>query len=184
MSNSTNSKSTNIADIDKEFIRLQFQQAMETYRTQLNLLIQIATVLVVADATVVGYAISTQIAGVLFVGIIFPLSLLLINRILFRLTLPVIYVAVSLEMKFGGDNIDWLATTFISNAVSPIYAASLKVISSIDNHAERIRELKKMESPTFRPKNRYIGTSIVILVIIGHVITPIVLSQYFGWRFF
>jgi hypothetical protein len=184
MPNNMGVESGKAIDTDKEFVRLQYQQAMETYRTQLNLLIQIATVLVVADATVVGYAISTQIAGVLFVGLIFPLALMFINRLIFRFTLPVIYVAISLERKFGSDNIDWLATTFISDVVSPAYAASLRLISSITNPVQRIRELRKMSSPEFRPKIRLIGTSTVIAIAIGHIIAPIVLSQYFGWKLF
>ena len=41
-----------------ELTKLQLQQSVETYRVQLSLLVQILAVLVVADATVVGYAIN------------------------------------------------------------------------------------------------------------------------------
>jgi|HubBroStandDraft_4_1064222.scaffolds.fasta_scaffold728488_1 hypothetical protein len=46
----------------------------------MSLLVQIRTVLVVADATTVGYAVQQQLAGMIWVGVIFPITMYLMIR--------------------------------------------------------------------------------------------------------
>ena len=67
-----------------EIAKLQLQQSIETYRVQMSLLVQICTVLVVADATTVGYAIQQKLAGIIWVGVIFPVTMFLVIRVIFR----------------------------------------------------------------------------------------------------
>ena len=107
---------------NQEILNLQLTQAMETYRLQLSLLVTIITVLVVANATVVGYAITTQIASIFFIGSLFPTGIIVAARIIFGLSLPIIYTAVNIERNYiGVADMDWLASTFISVSVAPEY---------------------------------------------------------------
>lgn len=54
--------------------RLQLQQAVETYRAQLSLMVQILTILVIADITLVGYAVTAKSAVIVAIGTAFPLE--------------------------------------------------------------------------------------------------------------
>lgn len=165
-----------------EFVRLQLEQALETYRTQFSLMIQVATVLVIADVTIVGYAISARIAGILLIGAIFPTIILGIMHSAGKWMLPIIYNAVSLESKYGGANIDWLASTLLSTIVSTEYVDRLRSISSIRNADERIAQLRRVPEPLLGIRSKTRLT--LILIAIGQVIAPAILSLVFGWRLF
>lgn len=166
--------------IEQEFIKSQFEQAMETYRTSLSLLIQVIAVLVIANATVVGYAISTQISGILFIGPLFPITIMCIAHTVFKLMLPIIYTAMNLEHKYD-FNIDFLATTFLSVAMSPEYVDELTAISSIQDPVERTKRLRGATRPLLGSGKRII-TGALILIALGQIIAPIILSMHFGWR--
>jgi hypothetical protein len=127
--------------INPEFIGLQIEQVMETYRTQISLLIQIMIILVIADVTVVGYSISTQISGILLIGSLFPIMMHYTIYTIHRKMLPPLYTAVSLEHRYGGSDVDWLASTFMSTTISAEYVATLKTISSIQDPIKRIERL-------------------------------------------
>jgi hypothetical protein len=58
-------------------------------------------VLVISDATTVGYAVQQQLAGIVWVGLVFPVVMYLTIRLVFRLTIPVIATAVGIENHFG-----------------------------------------------------------------------------------
>jgi hypothetical protein len=174
----------NTSDKNDEFARLQYQQAIETYRTQLSMMIQSITVLVVADATVVGYAINAKAAGILLIGVIFPIAIMYISRMMFYLTLPTIYVALSIEEKYASDtSYDMLASTFISFGVSMKYVGRLKYINSLGDWKERMRELRNMQPPLYKPRYGYIGTILLIVVTLGQIIAPVILNLYYGWKF-
>ena len=95
-----------------EFAAKELELAIGTFREQFSLLIQIATVLVIANVTVGGYAISEKIAGLLFFTALFPFSILFVSSGIRRYMLPIVYTAVAIEHKYGQDEIDWLASTF------------------------------------------------------------------------
>lgn len=168
---------------EQEFIKSQFEQSMETYRTQLTLLSQLTAVLVIANATVVGYAISSQKSGILLIGPLFPIMILCIAHSIFRLMVPVIYTAVSLEHKYGAPHIDFLATTFLSISMSTEYVDELKAISMNQDPVERIRQLRGVTRPLLG-SGRNIVTTALVLVALGQFIAPVILSLLFKWRFF
>lgn len=167
--------------IEPEFVGLQIEQAMETYRTQISLLIQIMIVLVIADVTVVGYSISTQISGILLIGSLFPIMILYAIYTIHRKMLPALYTAVSLEHRYGGSDVDWLASTFLSTTISTEYVATLKTISSIQDPIERIERLRGVPI-VFLGSGKGVTRIALILVAIGQVIAPVILSLSFGWR--
>jgi hypothetical protein len=172
------------ASSDLEFARLQLGQAITTYQTQLSLLVQIITILVIADATVVGYAISTQIAGILLIGPLFPIMIFVVSRIIFKLSLPTVYTAVSIEQKYGNTNGDWLASTFVSTTISPDYLNRLKTIASTQDSSERIKQLRSAPAPSFKGPGTGITKLALVLIMLGQIIAPFILSSYFGWRMF
>lgn len=134
-------------------------------------------------ATVVGFAISTQTSGILLIGSLFPIMILCIAYSVFRMMVPVIYTAISLEYKYGASNTYFLATTFLSVTISTEYVDELKSISTIQNPVERIRELRGVVRPLLGSGSRIVTVALV-LVAFGQVIAPIILSLFFDWQFF
>ena len=137
--------------------------------------------MVLADVTIVGYAITAQIAGVLFVGILCPLMIQFILRGADRRMLPIIYSAVRLEVRYGGDVEDWLATTFLSNAISFEHVAKIKYICSIPDQNERMKQLRQIKGSIFGEKKVWL---FLIIITMGHIIAPVILFLTFQWRFF
>jgi hypothetical protein len=165
-----------------EFVRAQLDQAIETYRSQYSTLLQISTTFAVIEGTLVGYVISTQIAGVLFVGVLVPLTMLGVIQATYRLMLPVAYTAITLEQKYGGTDQDWLTSTFVGYAMSPQLILELMAIASLPNYASRIDQLHHMHVPTF-PGN-LLTKILLALLALAHIIVPFVLTAAFHWRLF
>jgi hypothetical protein len=58
----------NTVDFEKE----QLKQAIETYRNQFSLLTQIITILIIADSTIIGYAMNTKFVVCFYSAAYFP----------------------------------------------------------------------------------------------------------------
>jgi len=98
-----------------------------------------------------------------------------------KFMLPVVYVGISLEMKYGRPNTDWLASTFVTNTLSIQYIKRIREISEIDNYEERTEKLKKLRIPMIGSKSVLIFS---LLVSLGQALISLWLNQFFGWRFF
>lgn len=168
---------------DLEFVRLQLGLAITTYQAIWSSLIQIITVLMIANATILGYAITTKIAGIMFLGAFFPVMIIAVELMANKRALPVIYTAISLEQKFGIDNTDWLGSTFISVTMSPDYLKQLQNIAANTNPEERIEQLKHTPIPLFRGIYSYLLPSGIVLVSLLQLIAPFFLWRL-GWRMF
>lgn len=168
---------------DLEFIRVQYTQAVESYRAQFTLLVQIATVLTVANATVVGYALSTQIAGILFIGFFFPLIILYVTYFVLRMTLPILYTAVYLEQGYLGIERDWLVSTFLSTTISHEFVSELRSISSLQDLQEKYHRINKMPLPLPGRGPSILRVGLVLLAL-SQAIAPLILCSVFGWRLF
>ncbi len=168
---------------DLDFVRMQIEQAIATYQAIWASLIQIITVLVIANATILGYAITTRIAGIMLLGSFFPIMIVAVQLMSNRRALPVIYTAISLEQKFGMANTDWLGSTFISVTMSPEYFERLKSIATIDDPKKRIQELNHAPIPLFKGFYSYLLPIGVALVSLFQLIAPFFLLRL-GWRMF
>ena len=179
MSQSASPK-TNLSSVDNtEFAHLELAQAIETFRIQFNLLIQILTIFVISDVTVIGYAISSQISGIFFVGAFIPLMMLLVINGAEKYMMVVLYTAVVLESKYGKRNTDWLASTYISVVSSSKLIKRLYEISQIDDYEERIGTLRKQRLAIVR---RTSFRFVLIVIAFAHVIVAFLLSSAFHWR--
>ena len=98
--------SNNLSDIQRELITNQFEQAIETFRTQVNYLLQIITLFVVADVTVVSFAISSQIASIIFISTLFPILIYYAMNQIYSISIPILYTAIYIENKFSRKQVD------------------------------------------------------------------------------
>jgi hypothetical protein len=165
-----------------EFIKIQFQETIELFRSQLMMLVQAGTFLLLADVTVIGYAMNTRIAGILFIGTLFPIMLWFLITRMNQMMLPVLFTALSLEHRYGDREGDWLASTFLSTLASPEYQEGLRRLTSIADRTERMTQLRQIPGPLtaklgILPAVPLVGTA-------GHLVMPVILSLFFGWRVF
>ena len=162
-----------------EITKLELQQSIETYRVQMSLLVQICTVLVVADATTVGYAIQQKLAGIIWVGIVFPVTMFLVIRVIFRLTLPVLATAIAIESKYRDPEVAGLLSNFVSTSISPTFLPRLREASLIESESERIKAIRALRRPAFS------GASptkwMLVAIILGQLITPLLLEHFADW---
>ncbi len=176
-------RATESTIILKEFAKLEFEQAIESFRSGLSLFVQIVAVLIIADGTIVGYALTTQIASVLLIGSIFPIAILFLIHLGRRAIVPIIYSALSIERNYGDCGADLLVSTFVAFTNSTEYVTELLTIGSIQDSKERFDKLQTVSRPWFRT-GRPIGRIALVLVAVGHIIGPIILARFFNWRFF
>jgi hypothetical protein len=182
--NKFNEQSILLNEVNKsDFVKMQFDQAIETYRTEFTTLIQIVTALIIADLSIVGFAINNHIAGILLIGSLFPLIILSTLIRINKYMLPVVYAAIILENKYGKDSDDWLMSTFISISISPELTETFKRISSVDDYKERMKTLRNMDIPTLgigRNRTRFS----LIIISIGQILIPFLLTHFYNWRLF
>jgi hypothetical protein len=167
-----------------EYMRIQLQQSIETYRVQISLLVQICTVLTIADATVVGYAVSQKLAGVIWVGVIFPVSMILATRLILRSTIPVLAIAVGIELKHGDPKVGGLISTFLSTTVSPSLMAHIKNAVVVEEEDVRNRMISKARRESYSFAGGKVMRRIVYIVVILQIITPILLWRWGHWNCF
>jgi hypothetical protein len=86
---------------DNEALRMELQEAIVTFREQITLLVQIAGFLVAADAALLGYGFAQGQSVILLIASFIPAILVVIAMIFVNATLPVIYVAMTLEQELG-----------------------------------------------------------------------------------
>jgi len=82
-----------------ESMRLQLQQAVETFRVQMSLLVQIWGFLIAADAILLGYALVQHKAVLLLAASGMPILMFLATRAMYLHGTPLLYVAVRLERE-------------------------------------------------------------------------------------
>jgi hypothetical protein len=162
-----------------EFAKAQLQQAIETYRTQLSLLVQICTVFVVADATTVGYALQQKFAGVLWVGLVFPIAMLVVMRGLLKMTIPVLATAVSIETRCQDRARGGLVSTFVAVAGSYHFLEQLRSAGMLESESARVKGLAKLQTPILSGGRTV--RLLLYLIIAGQALTPIILWRFAGW---
>lgn len=166
---------------EMEFIRLELSQAIETFRSQFSLMIQIGTVFVIANVTLLGYGISSKSAGIFFVSALIPLVLLYAAVGASRFMLPVLYTAIILESKYKTANTDWLASTFVAIRTSTEYVNGLLEINKEKNYEERLRKIKDQKLKLFTSTRH---TILLFTFSFGQVIAGLFLYYVFNWQLF
>lgn len=163
-----------------EFARAQLQQAVETYRVQLSLLVQICTVFVVADAATVGYGLQQKFAGALWVGLVFPVAMLMVLRLIIQLTIPVLATAVSIETKYKETDLGGLISTFVAVTISHEFLEQLRSAGMLNTEPGRAKALANLRKPYLFVGGRSLKR-LLLLIIIGQAVVPILLWQFAGW---
>lgn len=162
----------------------QIQLAADHIGKNLTGFLQLATFLSVANVTVVGYAISNKISGIILVGALLPICIVVCSYIITSSLLPSVYCAVSLEHKYSGAKFDWLNTTCSNSLIGITFTEELRRVSLIENETERFEELKKVKVPLLLRRQGYWIPAICFLFVVLQVSLAFILHKYFEWNFF
>jgi hypothetical protein len=133
-----------------DFAKLQLQQAIDTYRAQITLLLQALTVLVVADCTVIGLALTNKLPVVMMVTPAFPLLMLYGIELAGRLSVPILYSALNIEHRYRLPGVDGMVSTFLAFISSPDYVQELREIVRAEGSGgfkERMSRLHTLPRP-------------------------------------
>src|SRR5689334_16371754 len=84
-------------------LQLQLQQAVETFRFQMGLLVQVWGFLIAADAILVGYSLSQRKAVLLVAASVMPILMFLAVRAIYSHGLPFLYIALQIERQLMPD---------------------------------------------------------------------------------
>ena len=162
---------------EKEAVwKIEYQQTVETFRTQFVILTQVISLLLIANITVVGYALSVQRASPFLAASVISLVLLLVLHGHASVITPIAYRAIVLEKEhiYGANS---LISVFMSLFYSPDVVPTALKISEIENFDEQIRELRKMAKLFARRSLRLL----IWIAIIGQILIVPLLIYVFQW---
>ena len=166
--------------LEEEIVKLELDQAINTFKTQITLGVNILTILVIADVTLTGYAIREKSMGIMLIGIIFPIALIIISKIIKRLITPVIFTGYQLEKQFGPDH-PLLITTFVRFLSKPSAIALDEILEKdIEEQTKLLQDFHREFSLT---KGKHFA-SIMYVVTFGQLLVPILLYYFFNWNMF
>jgi len=166
--------------ISSEFLITQYEQAMETFRHGVTSLAQLVTVFVLADITLIGFAIDNQIAGIIFIGALFPLFIMNSASVVGKLLAPTIFTAYNLEQKCGAE-IGGLMHTGLRANLSLKVANKLAAISAMSNLDDQALQLRRLDISMFGRRKHLVNTLLIFVTLI-HVIAPLLLTSRFAWK--
>lgn len=166
-----------------EFSRLQLEQSIQTYRTGLTVLAQIITVLIIANGTVVGYALTGKTAGFFFIGALFPLLIIFLTRMVGKLFVPAVFTSYSIEKYFDAAGHDCLMTTGISMICSEEFLEKLEKIRRLSQTDARIHALQELDFSILGSRER-MAVAALLLLALGQCLVPFALSTLFSWKLF
>ena len=168
---------------NSQFVISQIEQSVGMYRALATLLVNILTILIIANITLVGYALSSKASGFLFIGSLFPIVMLYLIHKFNILMFPFLYTTIQFEQQFNINSLDWALSTFLSLTVSVETLDQIKKVSLIHLQSERIKELKKLNIPVFGRSKRFTRKALIACAV-GQLILPFILNRLFKWSFF
>jgi len=166
--------------INSAFLITQYEQAMETFRHGVTSLAQLVTVFVLADITLLGFAIDNQIAGIIFLGALFPVFIMNSASVVGRLLVPTIFTVYCLEQKCGAE-IGGLMHTGLRVNFSREVAHKLAAISAMSNIDDQADQLRKINISMFGRRKTLVNTLLVLVALI-HVVAPLLFTSCVSWK--
>jgi len=116
---------------ESESLRFELQQAIGTFQTQMSLLIQMAGFFIAADSALLAYGLTQRRAGILLLASFMPAIMLGIYIELRNSSIPVIYVAITLERKLHLRDAP-LVETFALSRMSRVFAMPTETTDMAD----------------------------------------------------
>lgn len=140
---------------ESESLRLELQEAIASYRLLSSSVTQVAGFLAAADAALIAYGFAQLVSGILLVASAMPLILVVAYVEILQSTLPVIYVAMTLEQKLQLHDAP-LTRIYVKSYTRGVFADLAEYADMTD---ENIRE-----SILGSTRRRWLTTSIIYIL--------------------
>ncbi len=168
------------SEIPREFLREELGQAIEMFRTLWSLVVQVGVGLVAANVALLGWAVSKRLITPVMFGSLFPTAIVVLVERIRKAMAPVVFTAVSLEDRFGGQTEDWLMATFVSTN-SDEFVDRLRSIAAQPTKPERMRAISSLRIPVRFDRPLRVS---MLSVAAAQLVSPAFLVFVPGWQWF
>ncbi len=172
----------------ERFVQLEATETLESTRWLGQQLIQVITVLGLANLTAVGYAVTNRQAGIFLLGSAISVLLLIVYRTAIKIAVPLFCRLVALEdfsKSVTRVSKDTTISIVMMNALGIDFLADAQKINGIDDRAKKQDAMLKLEQKMF--SHLFVGAGKGTLILASAVIVQIaiipILVDVFGWRF-
>lgn len=162
----------------QSLIEREVTEGLSTYRTQTTLVTQIVTVLLVGNVYVIGYVINSGNFSFFYFSAVFPLLILFVRYVSFKLMLPIIYCIYKFEKELEQPNIDFLAMTYM-RSTDIKYSRNFDTIISMSDRNERMKRLGKMATSLMgliSGRSKYV-TVLCLVSSLSQIIVSIIMTH-------
>ncbi|MBK6784886.1 MAG: hypothetical protein IPG79_14830 [Saprospiraceae bacterium] len=126
-------------------IEKQLSEGVNTIRTQMTLLTQIVTIILLCNISVIGYALNSSKYHLIAFGSVFPILILFVRHISYRLMLPFFYCTYKIENESESEDNNFIVLTYVRVAEITLSKEFDRIINLKDKF-DRIAEIKKLKS--------------------------------------
>ena len=173
-------------DVGKLF-EMEAKETVESFRWLVGLLLQVATVLSVANLTAVGYAAANKQAGMFLLGAAITTVLLIAYRAGFLAAVPLLCRLVALEEAaelLFCKPMETAISLGLLNILGPEFLDKLRAINKITDPVQKQKAMRQARKTMFTSLSTGRGTLILVLAIIAQVVSVPVLVLVFEWKLF
>ena len=171
-------------EIDPVLWEAEFTQAMEMYRSNSTVTIQVLTVLVVADVTLLGFAFERHSAVILFLTGFLPIAGLMAYYRMGYYMKPVIYASLLLENRFRPPSGDLLATSLIGMQTSGDTFNKIVEIAEDQDFERRMQRLAQLRMGNDRRRVQGVARTLIVTAAVLQFVGAVVLGWIAGWSWF
>jgi hypothetical protein len=129
-----------------EFEKIQLEQSMETFRMIQDRLFMIILGLIVANVTIIGFAIDKQKPLIALIGIACYILMWFYIKVSRRFINAATITAMSIEEKYGDRSIEWLVTSSLKKTANKDVRNTILNIRKLNNLEDRLNIIQKLSS--------------------------------------
>jgi hypothetical protein len=170
-----------------KLIELEATESIESFRWLATQLIQVATVLAIANLTVIGYATANNKAGLLILGAAITTILLIAYAGGMLGAVPLLCRLMAMEST-ASSMLNRPLETGISltllNILGPRFLDDIRGINTLTNPIQKQRAMRKLGRRMLTGLPTRTGTMILILAIVVQLLAVPILVFVFQWRLF
>jgi len=169
--------------MNTSFIEKELELAIETIRIQFSIAINVLTVMVLANITLIGYSFNSQSAGILLLGSILPFIMYKVILSAKKYMVPVAFTAIYLEKEYGEKKDSYIALTFINFILGQKVLNELNEIAALKTHEERMQLLKKINRK-YHWTPFGIVSKLIITITLVQLLSPLLFILFLNWKWF
>ncbi len=169
-----------------QLVQLEASQIIESFRWLATQLVQVATVLSVADLTVIGYAATNNQAGMFLLGAIIIFLLLMAYQSGIKGAVPLLCRLIALENEVAMHLKKPLSTGIslvILSILGTRFLDEAQHVNKISDYGKKNIAMRKLAKNMLTQYPTKKGRLLLILTIGLHIALVPILFFVFGWKF-